>query len=156
MMTHMEDLTTRHASWITPVFFALSFYFFGSAMMDYFIVYHSWQFVGEAEFVSLHKAAGGRGVFIFVIPSFVVTIFNVLLFWHRPKSVSKKLVVIALICLLISWVSSALIQIPIQLELDNGKNNVLLEELFATNWIRIIPTGIYALVVFVMLKKSIS
>ena len=52
--------------------------------------------------------------------------------------------------------SSAFIQIPMQIELDKGKNEELLNMLIVTDWIRVIPTFILVTVVFTMVKKSIA
>ena len=155
-MNSTEKFTTSHARWITPVFFWLVFYTFGASIMDSFVVYHTWRFVGDAEFVKMHIASGSRIVPFFVIPTLVMTVFLILQFWHRPKSVSRTLVWIALFCTITPWLSSAFIQIPMQIELDKGKNEELLNMLIVTDWIRVIPTFILATVVFTMIKKSIA
>jgi len=40
------------------LFFFLSFYCFGAGMMDSFVVYHGWRFVGVAEFPLVHAETG--------------------------------------------------------------------------------------------------
>ena len=62
----------------------------------------------------------------------------------------------ALVCAIIPWLSSAFIQIPMQVELSKGKNEVLLQQLITTDWIRIIPTWIMAGIVFTMLVKCVN
>ncbi len=155
-MNTIAKFTTKHARWITPVFFGLAFYTFGASMMDSFVVYHTWRFVGDAEFVKMHIASGSRIVPFFVIPTLVMTVFLILQFWHRPKSVSRTLVWIALFSTIIPWLSSAFIQIPMQIELDKGKNEELLNLLIVTDWIRVIPSFVLVIVVFTMVKKSIA
>ncbi len=155
-MNQTEKFTTKSARWISPVFYGLVFYVFGASMMDHFAIYHTWRFVGEQEFTAMHIASGSRIVPSFVVPTLVMTIFLILQFWHRPKAVSKKLVWTGLICTIVAWVSSAFIQIPMQIELDKGKNPELLERLILSDWIRVIPTLILAGVVFHMLKKSLQ
>jgi len=155
-MNTIAKFTTKHARWTTPVFFGLAFYTFGAAMMDSFVVYHTWRFVGDTEFVKMHIASGSRIVPFFVIPTLVMTVFLILQFWHRPKAVSRTLVWIALFSTIIPWLSSAFIQIPMQIELDKGKNEELLNLLILTDWIRVIPTFVLVIVVFTMVKKSIA
>jgi hypothetical protein len=155
-MTSTEKFTTKQARWISPVFYGLVFYIFGASMMDSFVVYHIWKFVGEAEFVKMHMESGSRIVPFFVVPTLVMTVFLVLQFWHRPLVVSRRQVWIGLICTIIPWLSSAFIQIPMQAQLDNGRNEELLNMLIVTDWIRLIPTFILVAVVFSMVKKSIA
>jgi len=154
-MNGTDNFTTKQARWISPVFFALVFYTLGASMMDSFAMYHTWKFVGKAEFVEMHREASSRIVPFFVVPTFVMTIFLVLQFWHRPKAVSVKLVWASLVCTIIPWLSSVFIQIPMQTELGIGKNDELLQKLIASDWIRVIPTVVLACIVFIMLKRSL-
>ncbi len=151
---NVTEFTSSHARGITTAFFALAFYGFGAGMMDSFVVYHTWRFIGEAEFATAHMESGSRIVPFFVLPMLVTTIFLVLLFWHRPKVISRKLLWAALLCMIIPWTSSAFIQIPMQMELDKGKNDELLHQLIVTDWIRVIPNWIWIAIGFVMMKKS--
>ena len=150
-----DKFTSKQAHWITPVFFVLGIYTFGASVMDSFVVYHTWRFVGETEFIKMHMESSSRIVPIFVLPTLVTTIFLVLQFWHRPKVVPRTLLWIALVCMLIAWLSSAFIQIPMQAALDQGKNDQLLKDLIVTDWIRVVPSFILAVVVFIMIRKSI-
>ena len=155
-MNTSEKFTSRHGHWITPVFIALAFYGIGAAMMDSFVVYHTWKFVGESEFSTMHKESGSRIVPFFVLPMLLMTVFLILQFWHRPISITRKHVWAMLICTIIPWLSSAFIQIPMQVKLDNGKDQVLLQQLISTDWIRVIPSWILAVLVFAMIKGIIS
>jgi hypothetical protein len=155
-MNTTEKFTSQHARWISPVFFGLAFYAFGAAMMDHFVVYHIWRFVGDAEFVRMHIEAGSRIVPVFVVPTLIMTIFLVLLFWHRPRAVSRTLVWIGLFCCIVPWLSTAFIQIPMQIKLDQGRDSQLVEMLIVTDWIRVIPTIILGVVIWIMIKRSIT
>jgi hypothetical protein len=155
-MEQSEKFTTRSARWITPVFFGLVFYTLGASVMDSFAMYHTWRFVGPAEFAEMHKESGSRIVPFFVLPTMVMTVFLILQFWHRPKSVSRTLVWATLVCTIIPWLSSAFIQIPMQMELDKGKNDALLESLILTDWIRVVPSFVLAALGFTMMKKALT
>ena len=61
-------------------FGTLSFYSFGTAMMDYFMLYPSRFLVGEKEFVSYHKLLESAIFPISVFPFLFITIVNGLLF----------------------------------------------------------------------------
>jgi hypothetical protein len=147
--------TSRHAHWITPVFMALAFYVFGASMMGSFVIYHTWRFVGEADFVKMHIESGNRIVSFFVLPTLIMTVFLVLQFWHRPRIVPRSLIWSALICTIIPLLSSAFIQIPMQIKLDQGQDNYLLEQLILTDWIRVIPSFGLAIAVFIMIRKCV-
>jgi hypothetical protein len=132
------------------IFFMLSFYGFGAGVLDSFAMYHSWLFVGEAEFATMHQEAGARIISFYVLPLVVCTIFNVLLFWYRPAALPKSLVWIAFSALLTVWLSSVFIQIPIQFQLDHGKDTALLNKLILTDWIRVIGWLIFIGIVIKM------
>ncbi|MCI0751908.1 MAG: hypothetical protein L0Y35_08725 [Flammeovirgaceae bacterium] len=151
-----SEFTSRYSRWVTTIFFALAFYGIGASMMDSFVVYHTWRFIGEPEFANAHIQSGSRVVQFAVLPLLCMTIFLVLLFWHRPVAIPRKLLWAAVIFSAIPWLSSAFIQIPMQLELDKGKNDELLRQLIITDWIRVIPTWIFAVIVMVMFKKSLG
>jgi hypothetical protein len=150
------EFTSSKGKWIQPAFFLLVFYTFGASMMDSFVVYHTWRFTGEAEFAMMHQASGKRIVAVFVIPTLIMTVFLILLFWHRHRSVSRRLIWLALIFTIIPWLSSAFIQIPMQIELDKGRNDQLLNKLITSDWIRVIPSFGLAIVAFCMLRKTMS
>lgn len=110
---------------LTLLFFMLSFYCFGAGMIDSFAIYPSWLLVGEEEFVAVHQAGGQRIVLFLVLPILALTIIIIIMFWHRPVAIPKRLLWIAFVCQMISWLSSAFIQIPIQIQLDQGKDEAL-------------------------------
>ena len=151
-----NQFTSPHAPWITTIFFVLCFYGLGAGMMDSFVVYHTWRFIGPEEFSTAHMESGSRIVPIFVLPLLIMTVFLILMFWHRPTVISRKLLWVAVVCTVIPWLSSAFIQIPMQGQLDNGKNEALLEQLIVTDWIRIIPHWIMIAVVITMLGKCLG
>lgn len=140
------------------LFFFLSFYCFGAGMMDSFVVYHSWKFVGAAEFARVHQESSVRIVQVFVSATLMMTITTIVMFWKRSYYIPKKWVWIAFISEIISWVSSALIQIPIQGQLSQGRDEAALSRLIATDWVRIAAWVFYIVVVskmlIMMLKKN--
>lgn len=138
------------------IFFTLSFYCFAAGIMGSFVVYHSWLYVGPDEFAAMHIAAGKRIVPLFVLPTVILTILNVFMFWKRPSQISKTQVWLALAMLLTSWVSSTFIQIPIQAQLSTGKNDVLLNKLIFTDWIRVIASFVYTGIIVKMLLQIIA
>lgn len=151
-----NQFTSRHAVWVTTTFFALCLYCFGAGTMDSFVVYHTWRFIGAEEFSLAHMESGSRIVPIFVLPMVVMTAFLILMFWHRPTVISRKMLWISLICTIIPWLSSAFIQIPMQFQLDSGKDEALLNQLITTDWIRVIPHWVLIGVVLTMLARCLK
>lgn len=133
------------------IFSVLAIYSFGAGIMDSLAIYHSWRFVGETEFAQVHKETGDRIITFFVLPLLVCTILAVFLLWRRPAHLPKSLLWMAITCLAVAWISSAFIQIPIQFQLDKGKDVMLLNKLLDTDWIRIIAYVAFFGVVIAML-----
>jgi hypothetical protein len=135
-------------------FCALSFFSFGTAMMDYFLVYPSRAIVGEQEFITYHTLLESAILPISVLPFLVITVQNIFLFWSRPAKVEKGLVVVSLCCLLLDWASSIMVQIPMNLQLNNGKDIALIQKVIDTNWGRVFLESVQALSVLVMMIKG--
>ena len=136
------------------LFCALSFFSFGTAMMDYFLVYPSRLIVGADEFVAYHALLEGAILPISVLPFFIITIQNVVLFWSRPPKVEKALVVVSLTCLLFDWGISALVQIPMNLRLNEGKDVLLIQKVMDSNWERVFLESVQAVAALTMMVKG--
>lgn len=136
------------------LFCALSFFSFGTAMMDYFLVYPSRAIVGDGEFVAYHALLEAAIVPVSVIPFFVITIQNVFLFWSRPANVEKGLVVVSICCLLLDWISTIFVQIPMNVALNAGKDMSLIQKVIDTNWGRVFLESTQALSVLMMMLKG--
>lgn len=123
-------------------------------MMDYLLVYPSRAIVGEREFVAYHALLEDAILPVSVLPFVLITIQNVFLLWFRPASVEKGLVVVSLCCLLLDWISSAFVQIPMNLRLNQGKDLALIQQVMETNWSRLFLESTQAFVVVVMMVKG--
>lgn len=136
------------------IFCALSFFSFGTAMMDYFLVYPSRAIVGESEFIAYHALLEAAILPVSVLPFFIITVQNIFLFWSRPAKVEKGLVVASLCCLLLDWCSSIFVQIPMNLTLNEGKNIALIQQVIDTNWGRVFLESLQGLFVLRMMYKG--
>ena len=130
------------------------FFSFGTAMMDYFLVYPSRAIVGEQEFIAYHALLEAAILPISVIPFLVITVQNIFLLWFRPAMVEKGLVVVSLCCLLLDWASSISYQIPMNLQLNHGKDMVVIQQVMDSNWGRVFFESLQALSVLVMMLKA--
>jgi hypothetical protein len=136
------------------LFCALSFFSFGTAMMDYFLVYPSRVIVGDNEFVAYHALLESAIIPISVIPFFIITLQNVFLLWWRPGNVERSVAVASLACLLVDWASTILVQIPMNVELNSGKNLQLINAVMDTNWGRVFLESLQVVFVFIMMVKG--
>lgn len=147
----------KRSNAIVLILFALlSWFSYGTAMMDYFLVYPSRMIVGAGEFVAYHALLEDAILPVSVLPFFIITILNGILLWKRPAYVSGILLWISFIALLLDWASSIFIQIPMNIELNTGKNEVLIQQVMDTNWGRIFLESLQAIVVFFILLPPLT
>jgi hypothetical protein len=132
--------------WIFVIAFALVFYGNGAAFVESFVNYSSWHLIGSDEFVAYHRFIGPRVLTFLVAPALLGTLFTVLMLWARPRVIPLWAVWAAIATQVIVWISTATIQVPIQLQLSaHGLSLELVGRLIQTNfWLRRIPYAVCA------------
>ena len=135
------------------VFIIMVFYCYGAGMMDYFAIYEPWNMIDEKIFPSFHGFQGERVMNIFVIPSGIMTILNILVVLFPPSYASRRLLIYALIAYAFDWIFSFTMQIPIQLKLAEAKDPALIRELLSTNWWRFAADTVQFVIVCTILWK---
>lgn len=145
-------------NYITALFFLFCFFGAGGGTVESFVNYPTWLLIGENEFQAFHQALGSRIIVTMVIPMLLSTVFNILLFWYRPPVIPRWTIWATLVLALISWISSALIQIPIQIQLsETGYSREAIERLIATDIpLRAIPNFIRLGIAFRMLVLAVG
>lgn len=118
------------------VTFVLTFYTLGAGVIDNYVIYPTFAAVGENEFVAFRQVFSPRIVALLVVPLILRTIFSVLLLWLRPKAIRLRHIWLFLFCQAVAWISTVTVQLPIQFELDKGKNPELIQNLIETIWLR--------------------
>lgn len=147
----------RVSSIVFSIYILLTFYVFGGGIVNSLVAYRTWRAVGENEFPKFHQIDSSLIIPLFVIFFFLSFIPQVLLFWFRPRGISKGLVWLALFFNLITLISTITIQIPIQIELDKRFSLELIDKLISTDFIyRRIPMLLMALINFIMLYKVVE
>mgnify|MGYP001329890747 CR=1 FL=1 len=142
---------------VFSVYILLTFYVFGGGIVNSLVAYRTWRAVGENEFPAFHQIDSKLIIPLFVIFFFLSFIPQILLFWFRPMVISKWLVLSALIFNLITLVSTIIIQISIQVELDQKFSLELIDRLISTDFMyRRIPMLLMAIVNFIMLYKVVN
>ena len=144
--------------WIFALAFALVFYGNGAAFIESFVNYPSWHLIGNDAFLNYHKFIAPRVIAFLVVPAVLGTVFTILLLWSRPAVIPLWSVWVAILLQLVVWVSTATIQIPIQLQLAvQGASPALLERLMETNWwLRRIPYSVCAALFLWMATRAIA
>jgi len=137
--------------------FALVLYANGAAFVESFVNYPSWHLIGENEFAAYHQFITPRVLAFLVAPALLGTAFTVLMLWVRPAVIPAWLVWAAVAAQAVVWASTAMIQVPIQIQLsEHGLSVGLIERLMQTNfWLRRIPYAICAGLFLWMAAKAI-
>lgn len=138
------------------MFILLTIYCYGAGMMDYFAIYEPWKLIPDDIFANFHQYQGKRVINIFVIPSAVMTLFNILTVIFPPAYVQKKWLWFSLIAYAFDWIFSFTMQIPIQLELETRKDLSLITELLYTNWFRYAADTIQFLIVCIIIWQLLQ
>lgn len=121
--------------WLFVITFAMVFYGMGAATVETFVNYPTWRLIGANEFRAYHQALGPLVIRYMVIPLLVTTVLTIVLLWFRPAHVPRWAIWLSVVLQLVTWVSTATIQIPIQLQLSSdGLSLPLIERLMITSW----------------------
>ena len=154
--------STRFSTWSFLATFCLIFYGMGASFIESFVNYPTWPMIGKNEFLAYHQAAGPRIISYLVVPMLLGTFLNVLLLWFRPAQIPAWALSLALGLQLIAWISTALIQLPIQFQLGSeGLSIPAIDRLIVTNfWFRRVPffitSVLFIWMMHVMLRHNID
>lgn len=132
--------------WVFIIAFALVFYGNGATFLESFVNYPSWRLIGPEEFIHYHRFIDPLVVAFLVAPTLLGTVFTMLMLWVRPAAIPAWAVWVAIVTQVVLWVSTATIQVPIQVILsDQGLSLELIDRLIVTNfWFRRVPYVICA------------
>src|SRR5688500_2601001 len=86
------------------LFIIMVFYCYGAGMMDYFAIYEPWKLIRAEDFARFHQYQGERVISIFVIPSAVMTLLNILALLFPARYAGRKLLAYALIAYAFDWI----------------------------------------------------
>lgn len=126
--------------------FTLICYGTGAAFLESFVNYPSWPLIGPAEFRTYHQFISPRVIAFLVAPIALGSVATLLLLRSRPREVPLWMVCAAVALQAVMWISTATIQIPIQVALSSGGQDLaLLDRLSSTNfWYRRVPMFVNA------------
>jgi len=143
------------ARWIFALALALVCYGNGAACVESFVNYPSWRLIGASEFTAYHRFIGPRVIAFLVAPAMFGTLCTALLLRSRPAAVPLWSVWAAVCLQMVVWLSTAMIQWPIQQDLQvHGFSAPLVERLMETNlWLRRLPYSACAVLFLWMVSR---
>jgi hypothetical protein len=113
-------------------YFLLAFYTYGATVMEVFVYYPSWQHI-HSDWVEFKKLVDRLIIPRYVVPTMLIYIPLIMMFWHRSTSLPKWTIWASLIGYLIPTISTMLVQLPIQFQLEEGFDQALYEKLVWTD-----------------------
>lgn len=110
--------------------------------MEHFAVFLGWLLVSPADIAVVQIRQGYGSLMIYVIPKSVLTIFLISI-WASTTELTTALVptlslYFSLAMMAISWTSSFVVQIPLQLRIREEKDKDLVRTLIRTDWVRVL------------------
>lgn len=140
------ERSSKWSIWLFLLTFCFVFYGMGASFVESFINYPTWKLIGPNEFLTYHHAASPLIIGYLVAPMVFGTFLTALLLWFRPRPVPAWMLWSSLGLQIIVWISTVMIQIPIQIQLsDTGLSIPAIDRLLVTNfWFRRVPYTISA------------
>jgi hypothetical protein len=144
--------------WVFVLAFALVLYANGAGFIESFVNYPSWSLIGADTFPRYHRFIGPRVIGLLVAPASLATLLTIAMLRFRPAAIPLWAVWTAILLQAVVWVSTATIQVPIQMQLaEQGAVPALMERLIATNWwLRRIPFALCAALFVWMAARAVS
>ena len=117
--------------------------------MEHFTLFYSWTLTSNNRDLQLIQyRTGVRAAWIYVLPKTIVTLLTI------PLLRQETLLWASLLFLAVSWLSSFVVQIPLQLKVRESADRVALGRLVRTTWVRTVAMmGHCGVVLFVVLGK---
>jgi len=110
--------------------------------MEHFAVFPGWLLVSPADIAVVQTRQGYGSLMIYVVPKSVLTIFLIYI-WASTTEPTTALVptlslYFSLAMMAISWISSFVVQIPLQIRIREEKDKSLVRTLIRIDWVRVL------------------
>ena len=108
--------------------------------MEHFAVFPGWLLVSAADLPLVQTWQGYGALVVYVIPKTVLTMFLIYLWaFAAEAAVSIASLRFSLAMMAITWLSSFLVQIPLQLRIREERDKKrLVRRLIRTDWVRVL------------------
>ena len=115
------------------IYAMLTSYNLAGCLMEHFALFYAWTLIPANQSSALQHVqyrSGLRALYVYVIPKTMLTICTFALVRSHPRLWWSVL------CLGVSWVSSFLVQVPLQLKVRETGDRAALVRLLKTTWVR--------------------
>lgn len=153
-MENSNNITLEKSTiWSLLIYFVLSFYHFGNSMMIYFFDYASFSAIHENKSL-VFQVFNDRMLFVNTIPSILMVVSSVYLYFKKPEFISKTIIGIATLLGIISVATTLIFINPIHASLiSNGLTPEIEKQLLSIAFnFQLIPTILQMILVFYMLN----
>jgi hypothetical protein len=110
--------------------------------MEHFAVFPGWLLVSPVGIAVAQMRQGYGSLMIYVVPKTVLTIFLIYIWASTTEPTTAPVPTLSLyfslVMVVISWISSFVVQIPLQLRIREEKDKGLVQALIRTDWVRVI------------------
>ncbi|EOD66315.1 hypothetical protein [Amycolatopsis vancoresmycina] len=124
------------ASWLLG-YGMLSAYCLAGCLMEHFAVFSGWAAVGPGEFRRVQTSQGHGSGIVYVVPKTLLTALVVVMLAAAPEAIPSWPLWAGLAALGASWLSFAVVQLPIQLHIRETADGAAIARLVRTDWFRV-------------------
>lgn len=124
------------------IYSVLSSFCLAGCLMEHFAVFPGWLLVSAADLPVVQTRQGYGALAVYVIPKTILTLFLVYMWAFTTEAMRTPLSIaslrFSLAMMAISWISSFVVQIPLQLRIREERDKSLVRRLIRTDWVRVI------------------
>ncbi|MCX6394051.1 MAG: hypothetical protein NTY57_04265 [Solirubrobacterales bacterium] len=132
--------------------FAAVLFMAGVGWLVQLVAYPLYAFVGRDDFVAFHTEWSRRITTIVLIPMTIDLVTSIWLALTPPSGVSQALAVGGAVLAGLTWLSTALLQVPRHEKLSGGFDEGTHASLVATSWVRTIGWSAHAVICVLMIS----
>lgn len=150
----MSTANSKSDIWVFTLFVFTIFYSTGAGFLESFVNYPLWKIIGPSDaWPEYRRALGPKIIPVLAVPSLLISlILNVALFFKRPLEIPVWTVWTCLGFLVVAFISTITIQLPIQAKLDKAYSPELLNDLITSSfWLREMMSLLRIVIIFYMM-----
>jgi hypothetical protein len=138
----------------------LSAYCLCGCVMEHFAIFRGWRTVHDTrQLKALHSVTGYGALYTYVVPKIALTVFIGYMATHPPLVTERQGLLNSSLwfssaMMAISWGSSFLVQVPLQLRIQRMPDQQLVKRLVDTTWVRTVPMILHCCSVFYILAAG--
>ena len=139
---------------LVTVNFASVLFMAGVGWLVQLVAYPLYAFVGSDDFTAFHAEWSRRITTVVILPMSIDLITSIWLALAPPHGVSRPLAITGAVLAVITWLSTALLQVPRHEKLSGGFDDQTHASLVATSWVRTIGWSAHAVICVLMVLAT--